>query len=131
MSSKDSSPFNQTLSQMPHLKKALTILNDKHAKKIFIYDLRPLSQLFDFAIIASGLSTTQLDVIRKSIERGLRSDGLRAYGIEGTSESGWILLDYIDFVIHVFTPEKRDYYRLDQLWGDLPYEEIKEVENKK
>jgi len=130
MASKDSAQFKKALSKIPTLKKALLILNQKHARRIFIYDLRPLSQLFDYAVIASGLSTTQLDIIRKSIERGLTTDGLRPYGVEGTSESGWILLDYIDFVIHVFTPEKRNYYRLDQLWGDVPFEEIIDEDEK-
>jgi ribosome-associated protein len=126
MTKKNNPEHQKTISKTSTLKKALSILNQKHAKEVFIYDLRPLSQLFDYAVIASGLSTTQLDVIRKSLERGLTIDGTRPYGVEGTAESGWILLDYIDFIIHVFTPEKRDYYRLDQLWGDVPSEEVDE-----
>jgi len=110
----------------PFLEKAISILSQKQAGEILIYDMRQLSQLFDYAVIASGYSSTQLDVIRRALERGLRTDGLRAYGVEGKPESGWILLDFMDFVVHVFTPEKREYYRLDQLWGDLPCEEMNE-----
>ncbi len=104
----------------PELNHAITLMLEKKAQDVVVVDLREFTQLFDFAIIASGLSSTQLDVIRRTLERGLRKIGTRPLGTEGTPQSGWILLDYVDFVIHVFSKEKREYYRLEKLWGDMP-----------
>jgi len=119
-------PQKPVISKSSLLDIAISILTQKQAREILVFDIRPLSQLFDYAVVSSGLSSTQIDVIRRALERGLRSEGLRPLGVEGKAESGWILLDYNDFVIHVFTPEKREYYRLDLLWGDCPVEEIGE-----
>lgn len=106
------------------LDKVISILQEKKAQQIVIYDLRSLTSLFDYSVIATGLSSTQIDVIRRTIERDMKSDRVLPLGIEGSSESGWVLMDYIDFIIHVFSPDKRKYYRLDNLLQDQPFFEI-------
>ena len=111
-------PDNSELNQV------INIMLEKKAQDILIFDLRSFTQLFDYAIITTGLSTTQLDVIARSIERGLRQSGIRPLGTEGTPECGWILLDYVDFVVHIFGVDQRKFYRLDKLWGDMPSTEI-------
>lgn len=114
----------QHIPDNPELNKVIDIMLEKKAQDIIVFDLRKFTQLFDHAIITTGLSSTQLDVIARSIERGLRKDGLRPLGTEGSPQSGWILLDYVDFIVHVFATEQRQYYRLEKLWGDMPSTEI-------
>ena len=108
----------------PELNYVINIMLEKKAQDIVVFDLREFTQLFDYAIISSGLSSTQLDVIARAIERGLRSKGTRPLGTEGSPQSGWILLDYVDFIVHIFGAEQRQYYRLEKLWGDMPFTEI-------
>ncbi len=114
----------QYIPDNPELNNVINIMLEKKAQNIVVFDLREFTQLFDYAIISSGLSSTQLDVIARAIERGLRKAGTRPLGTEGSPQSGWILLDYVDFIVHVFGTEQRQYYRLDKLWGDMPYTEI-------
>ena len=106
------------------LNKVISIIQEKRAQKIILYDLKALTALFDYSLIATGLSSTQIDVIRRSIEKEMKTTGILPLGIEGTSDSGWILMDYNDFIIHLFTPVKRKYYRLDNLLQDQPLLEI-------
>ena len=119
-------PQNDFLSENPQVKKAISLMLEKKAQDVVIFDMREFTQLFDFVIIASGLSTTQIDVVCRNLEKGLKETGARPLGIEGASDSGWMLLDYVDFVVHVFSEEKRKYYRLEQLWGDMPSIKIEE-----
>lgn len=119
-------PQNDFLSENPDVKKAISLMLEKKAQDIVLFDMRDFTQLFDFVIIATGLSTTQIDVICKTLEMGLKKSGVRPLGVEGTSTGGWMLLDYVDYVVHVFGEEKRRYYRLEQLWGDMPSMKILE-----
>ncbi|MFH1514887.1 MAG: ribosome silencing factor [bacterium] len=111
---------NDFLSENPHINKAVSLMLEKKAQDIVIFDMRDFTQLLDYVIIATGLSTTQIDVICRTLEKGLKDSGFRPLGIEGSPDSGWMLLDYVDYVVHVFGEDKRKYYRLEQLWGDMP-----------
>ena len=82
----------------PGLNDAISILQEKKAQNIVIYDLRGLTQLFDHAVIATGLSSTQIDVIKRSLEREMKKKGIKPLGVEGSAESGWVLVDYIDLL---------------------------------
>jgi ribosome-associated protein len=85
---------------------------------IVVLDMRPLTSLFDFFVIASGTSRRQLHAISEEIDRVLEQEHHdRRLGIEGYEESRWILLDYGDVVVHLFEPETRAYYALEDLWG--------------
>jgi ribosome-associated protein len=92
---------------------------------IVILDMRELTSLFDFFVIVSGTSRRQLHAMSEEIDRVLAAEGDLRLGIEGYGESRWILLDYGDVVVHLFEPETRAYYALEQLWGRakrVPYE---------
>ena len=84
-------------------------------------DLRGLSDVTDTFVICHGTSNRQVAAIAENIERRLRCEAARKpTHIEGLRRSDWVLLDYIDFVVHVFLQERREFYRLERLWGDAP-----------
>lgn len=83
-------------------------------------DLQGISGVADFFLICSGKSTTQLETIVEAVRRALKGEGIRPLHAEGTPESGWLLLDYGDVVMHVFLDETRAFYALERLWGDAP-----------
>ena len=94
-----------------------------------ILDLRGLSDVTDFFIICHGNSDRQVRAIADGIdERLFRSLRLHASHIEGRSTGHWILMDYIDFVVHVFLAERRGFYRLERLWGDAPRVDVPDEE---
>ena len=97
------------------------IASDKLAQDIRVFDLRGIVSYTDFFVICSGGSERQTKSIHDAIYQELKDDyGLLPRRVEGLTESRWILMDYLDAVIHVFTPDARSYYRLEQLWGDAP-----------
>ena len=90
---------------------------------IRILDMRELVTYTDYLVICSGRNTRQTRHIAEEIGLELKKElGLMPAGVEGYSVGEWILLDYLDFVVHVFTPERRDFYRLDVLWKEAPAE---------
>lgn len=93
---------------------------DKKAKDIKIMDLRKVPQaIADFFVICSGSSAPQVDAITDSVEDVVyRETGENPRHKEGKTNKEWILLDYIDVVVHIFKQEKRDYYSIEELWGD-------------
>jgi ribosome-associated protein len=98
---------------------------DNRGSDIVMLDMRELSSMFDFFVIASGASRRQLHAMSEEIDRVMEEAGDRRLGIEGYQESHWILLDYGDVVVHLFEPETRAYYALEQLWGRakrIPFE---------
>jgi ribosome-associated protein len=98
---------------------------DKKAIDIVAVDLRGVAGYTDFFLIATGNTDRQVKAIHDSINEGLKKEhGILPRRVEGLTESRWVLLDYLDTVVHVFTPETRDFYRLEQLWGDVPRLEL-------
>jgi ribosome-associated protein len=94
---------------------------DKKAIDIVALDLRGVAGYTDFFVIASGNTDRQTKAIHDAIHLGLKKHhGQLPRRVEGLGESRWILMDYLDVVVHVFTPETRDFYRLESLWGDVP-----------
>ena len=94
---------------------------DKKAIDLVVVDLREISGYTDFFVICSGNTDRQAKAIHDSIHKGLKQQlGLLPRRVEGTQEARWVLMDYLDLVVHVFTPETRDFYRLEDLWGDQP-----------
>jgi len=91
---------------------------DNRGTDIVVLDMRELTSVFDFFIIASGTSRRQLHAMSEEIDHALEDRlGDHRLGIEGYEQSRWILLDYGDVVVHLFEPEMREYYALEQLWG--------------
>lgn len=94
---------------------------DRKALDIAALDLRGIIGYADYFVICSGRSDRQTRAIHDAIHFGLKSShGLLPRRVEGLTEGRWILMDYLDVVVHVFTPETRAYYRLEQLWGEAP-----------
>ena len=93
---------------------------DKKAHGLQLLDLQGLSGFADSFLLCTGTSTTHVRTIADAVEATLKGEGQRVLHREGVPESGWILLDYGDVVVHVFLPETRAFYALDRLWGDAP-----------
>ena len=94
---------------------------DKKAENLVVLDLRGLSDIADYFVICHGSSDRQVMAIADSIEDQLkRNFELLPNSLEGRRNGEWILMDYIDFVVHIFVEDKRDFYRLERLWGDAP-----------
>jgi ribosome-associated protein len=87
-----------------------------------ILDMREVVTYTDHFVIASGRNPRQTQAIAEEIQQQLKRDGLPARRVEGMRQGDWILLDYLDVVVHVFTPDARAYYRLEALWGEVPSE---------
>lgn len=81
-------------------------------------DVTGLSPVTDYYVIVTGNSSPHLKALLAEVEKALREHGVRCFRSAGTPESGWIVADYLDFVVHVFTAELRDYYQLERLWND-------------
>lgn len=93
---------------------------DKKAETPQLLDLERLSGIADAFVLCTGTSTTHIRSIADAVEAALKGEGQRLLHREGTAESGWVLLDYGDVVVHIFLPETRTFYALDRLWGDAP-----------
>ncbi len=95
--------------------------SDKKAADIVSIDLRGVVGYTDFFVICSGNTERQAKAIHDGIHEGLKQEhGLLPRRVEGATRASWILMDYLDVVVHVFTPATREYYRLEQLWGEAP-----------
>ena len=108
------------------VERAAELALTKKAEGVISLDLRGLSSSCDFFLICHGQSDVQVRAIADAIRDGIRDDGEHVWHIEGYEARQWILLDYIDVVVHVFEAERRDYYQLERLWGDAPQREFKD-----
>jgi ribosome-associated protein len=98
---------------------------DRKALEIVQLDLREMIGYTDYFVICSGRSDRQCKAIHDAIHEGMkREHGLLPGRVEGVAEAQWILMDYLDVVVHVFTPDTREYYRLEQLWGEAPVQAL-------
>lgn len=93
---------------------------EKKAEDLMILNLQGISGVTDFFLVCNGRSTIQIQTIAEAVEGELRGEGIRPLHREGLPESGWLLIDYGDLVIHVFLEETRQFYALERLWGDAP-----------
>lgn len=94
---------------------------DLKALDIVEFDLRGIIGYADYFVICSGRTNRQTKAIHDAIHRGMKSEhGMLPQRVEGLAQAHWILMDYLDVVVHVFTPETREYYRLEHLWGEAP-----------
>jgi ribosome-associated protein len=93
---------------------------DKKAADLTVLDVQGVSSVTDYFLVCSGKSTPHLRTIVDAIRTELKADGIRPLHAEGKPESGWVLLDYGDVLVHVFLEDTRAYYALERLWGDAP-----------
>ncbi len=97
------------------------IASDRKAIDLVVVDLRGMVGYTDFFVVCTGNTERQTKAIHDAVYRELKDhDALLPRRSEGATEARWILLDYLDVVLHVFTPQAREFYRLDHLWGDAP-----------
>jgi ribosome-associated protein len=99
------------------LRSAIEAAQSKKAAHVKVLDLRKAEAFTDFFLLCSGQSTRQVQAIADAIEEALRKDHVRPAHIEGYDRAEWILLDYFDFVVHIFIPATREFYSLERLWG--------------
>lgn len=94
--------------------------SSKKARDVVVLDVRDLLVITDYFVIASGTSDRQVRTIADEIESALRALGQKPVRREGQREGRWVLLDFVDFVAHVFREEEREFYALERLWADAP-----------
>lgn len=105
-------------SSLDMARRIVALAEDKKAADILLLDLEGLTTLADAFVICSGGSERQLEAIAEGIVRGMRDEGIRPIGREGLPASHWILVDFGDVIVHVFTPPEREYYGLEQHWSE-------------
>lgn len=94
---------------------------DRKARDVVELDMREVAGYTDWFLICSGSSDRQVKAIHDAILQGCKRDlGLLPRKVDGVSQAQWVLMDYLDVVVHIFTPQTRDFYRLEQLWGEAP-----------
>lgn len=99
--------------------------SDRKAQDILQLDLREMISYTDYFVICTGRSDRQCKAIHDAIYEGMKAEyGTIPRRVEGLPGARWILMDYLDVVVHVFTPEMREYYRLEQLWGEAPAQAV-------
>ena len=102
------------------LQRAIELAVDRKGQEMMLLDLRGLSNSTDYFLLINGTSDTHVRAIADHIIDELRKEGMKADHIEGLRTGRWVLIDIIDFVIHVFHPTAREFYQLERLWGDAP-----------
>ena len=100
------------------VQRAAGILLDHKANDIVVLSLRGVSDMTDYFVIASGTSDTHVRSLGEHVLESMKKEGSAAHHIEGLPQGRWVLLDYVDFVVHVFHPSLRTFYQLERLWSD-------------
>ena len=117
--------YTEGLDSLEHARRIAALAADKLAENVVILDMRPACVFTDFFVIATGRNNRQTKAIFDDVYAQMKQEtGLTPRASDGTKEADWIIADYLDVVLHVFTPETRDFYRLEQLWGDVPAVEL-------
>ena len=102
-------------------------LDDKKADNLVVLDLRGRSSITDYFIIASGKSPPHLKALQRSLQETLKRRQVEVLGAETDTSSGWVVVDAFDFMVHIFSPEMRQYYGLETLWKDSPQVTVEEI----
>lgn len=124
----DDVPFNAAGRSQPdrmahaleHARICARIADDNRAKDIMVLDLRQATPLVDYFVIATAGSRRQVNAIAIEIDQEMKRLKEHKLGLEGSEEGRWVLIDYGDFVVHIFSSEARTYYALEEIWGDAP-----------
>ena len=107
-----------TASTAAQAQRAAVLCLDRKASDVVVLDLRQVSSATDYFVVASGTSDTHVRAIAEHVLEELRKEGVRTHHVEGLQAGRWVLLDYVDFVVHVFHPVLREFYQLERLWSD-------------
>lgn len=101
------------------------LLQAKKAKDIMVMDVKKITTMTDFFVICTSESNPQTKALREYTYKELRKLGYRPLNMEGSEDSGWIVLDYFNIIIHIFSKEQREYYQIERLWGDAKIMKVK------
>jgi ribosome-associated protein len=113
------------LTSLEQARRIAGLAQEKLAQDVVILDMRPVAIYTDFFVVCSGRNARQTMAIYDEVRERLKhDDGLLPRSVDGQSQGTWVIADYLDVVLHVFTPETRAYYRLEDLWGDVPSVEV-------
>jgi len=105
-------------------KLAAALLLAKKAQRPVLIDVRGLTSFADYFLICHATSSVHLKTLVDSLVEGIEYSGASPFGLEGTPESGWVLMDCGDLILHIFSEREREYYDLERLWGDAPRTEL-------
>ena len=108
------------LTSLEQARRIAALAQEKLAEDIVILDMRPECSFTDYFVIATGRNARQTAAIWDEVHVQLKKQKLLPAGVDGVREGAWIVGDYLDVVLHVFTPEARAYYKLEDLWNDVP-----------
>ena len=116
---------SSSASRLPsQVDRALKAADDKKAVDLVVLDLRKAAGFTDFFVICSGTNSRQVRAIADGVMEALSADGAKPAHIEGYDRSEWVLIDYFDFIVHVFSPDTRQFYGLERLWGSAERIEV-------
>ena len=96
---------------------AVDVASEKQGADIVLLDVHTVTAFTDFMVILTAASARQVSALANDLTEAVEQSGLPLHHREGTAESGWVLLDFADIVVHIFSPDQRDYYRLEQVWN--------------
>ena len=98
--------------------KAAALCHDMKANDVVVLDLKGVTDMTDYFVIASGTSDTHVRSIGEHLIAELKKEGVRVHHVEGVQQGRWVLLDFVDFVVHIFHPTLRSFYQIERLWSD-------------
>ncbi len=127
MASTSASPLKQRSSHLPArtlAALAVEAMQSKKAVDVTVIDVREVSGVTDYFVIGTGESSLQVRAVAEAVREQLKDEGERPWKREGMEHNQWVVLDYVDVVVHIFDRERRDYYDLERLWGDAPVEHV-------
>lgn len=101
-------------------RRAAALCLDNKAADVMLLDLHGVTDMADYFIVATGTSDTHVRSVAQNVVEAMARSGVQAHHIEGAEQGRWVLVDFVDFVIHVFHPTMRSYYQIERLWGDAP-----------
>lgn len=100
------------------VKKVVASLDDKKAEDITVIDISEISSIADYFIIANGTNANQLTAMQDAVDEAMYTNGVHQKQVEGTNNSTWILMDYQDIIVHLFSKDDREFYDLERIWRD-------------
>jgi ribosome-associated protein len=106
------------------VERIVSVASDRKAIDIRVLDVRGMVGYTDYFVICSGNTERQTKAIHDAVHESLKASGVIPRRVEGAREARWVLMDYLDAVVHIFTPDAREFYRLEQLWGEAPSREV-------
>ena len=113
------------MSPLEQARRIAALVQDKLARDVVILDMRPVCTYTDYFVVCTGGNPRQTAAIWDEVHGRLkRENRLLPRSVEGATQGTWIIADYLDVVLHVFTPEAREYYALEELWDDVPHESV-------